>query len=208
RKSVSSIGIVPGPKGLRGGAGVTDLVVSDAKDHVTFTHLAPALPLVVPAAAYSSEQKWDAEPAAPLGVKMTVAGHKLSNERIRVAGLAPGTYQLKIDGKSVGKFPHLTLASKVELQSNAETPQYLQALDVANLNRERNDKAMRPLRDTWGGIKGLRAKHASDPEAFAKAVEPMMAKVSELVALAKDYEERIHLAAQPQARKYELVRVP
>ncbi|MBL9155436.1 MAG: SGNH/GDSL hydrolase family protein [Verrucomicrobiales bacterium] len=208
RRSVSSINIVPGPKGLRAGVGISDLVVSEAKDRITFTHLAPSLPWVIPAEAYASEQKWDAEPAAPLGYQMTVAGHRLSNERLRVAGLAPGTYELKIDGQSVGKYSHLVLGSKIELQSNEATPQHQQALDVALLNRERNDKALRPLRDVWAGIKGLRSKLAENPNAFAQQSEPMMTKVAELVALSKDYEDRIHLAAQPRARKYELVRLP
>ena len=211
RKSVSSISILPGAKGFRasgGGGTISDLEVSDGKDRITFSHLAQALPWVVPDEAYASEQKWDATPAAPLAVQMTAAGHKLSNERLRIVGLAAGNYDINIDGQSVGKFSHLTLASKVELQSNAATPQYRQALDVAMLNRERNDEALRPLRDTWAGIKGLRSKFGKDADTFAKEAKAHMTRVSELVALAQDYENRIHAAAKPQARRYEVILVP
>ncbi|MCB1063587.1 MAG: hypothetical protein KDN20_11780, partial [Verrucomicrobiae bacterium] len=156
RKSVSSISVVPGAKDWRTSPEVSNLVVSDAKDHVTLTHLAKSLPWVVPSKAWKVDGKWDAEPDATVGYRMTVAGHKLSNERIKVAGLIPGNYELKIDGENVGTFSHLALSSKVELQSNEKTPQYQQALAVAELNRERNDVAIRPLRDAWAGIKGLR----------------------------------------------------
>ena len=154
---------------------------------------------------------------------MTVAGHKLSNERIKVAGLIPGNYELKIDGENVGTFSHLALSSKVELQSNEKTPQYQQALAVAELNRERNDVAIRPLRDAWAGIKGLRKKiaeaaEAPAPEPGAKAGptpedlkaqwEARMVKIGELLDLAKTYEDRIYAAAQPMPRHYELTRVP
>jgi lysophospholipase L1-like esterase len=181
RKSVSSISIVPGGKGWRGGADVSELVVSDGKDKVTFTHLARSLPWVVPAEAWKGDAKWDAEPGALLGYQMTVAGHKLR--------------------------------SKVELQSNAKTPQYQQALQVAEMNRERNDLAIRPLRDLWAGIKGIRAKAreavaAGNPDPFEAQFAAKKVKIDELLELGRSYEEKIRAAAQPKARKYEVVRVP
>lgn len=212
RRSVGSIQIVPAQKGFRAssnGGEVSDLEVSEAKDRVAFSHLAVSLPWVVPDEAYGNPQKnWDAEPAAPLGVGMTAAGHKLSNERLRIAGLAPGTYELRIDGEAVGRYGHLALGSKIELQSNAATPQHRQALDVAKLNRERNDLAVRPLRDAWGSLKGIRKKTAEDPAAFEQQAAPLRKKIDELNQLARDYEDRIHAAAAPKLRHYEIVRIP
>jgi hypothetical protein len=37
----------------------------------------------------------------------------------------------------------------VELKENNLTPQYQQALKVAELNKIRNDEAVRPMRDLW-----------------------------------------------------------
>ncbi|MCB1066525.1 MAG: SGNH/GDSL hydrolase family protein, partial [Verrucomicrobiae bacterium] len=64
RKSVSSISVVPGGKNWRTNPEVSDLVVSDAKDHVSLTHLARSLPWVVPSKAWAVDGKWDAEPDA------------------------------------------------------------------------------------------------------------------------------------------------
>ena len=205
RKNVSSISIVPAAKGLRGNAGVSELEVSSGRDRVSFTHLADALPWVVPSQAWEGEMKWDDEPGAAVGYAMTAAGHKLSNERLRVAGLASGTYEIKIDGVSVGTWSHLALAAKVELQSNEKTPQYRQAIDVAMLNRERNDEAIRPMRDLWAKVKGLRNKDGVD---FAKEYAALKPQIEALHVLAGGFEDRIYAAARPQPRKYEIVRVP
>jgi hypothetical protein len=208
RRNVSSIAITRRGANWRAGKGVTDLVVSPEADRVTFTHLAPALPWVVPEEAFGAPQKWDAEPTATLGYKMTNAGHRLSNERLRVAGLAPGSYEILIDGQPIGKFSHITLGSKIELQSNPATPQYRQAMEVALLNRERNDKAMRPLRNLWGRIKGLRNQYGnSDPDKFAAELEKLKPQIDGLLDLARDYEDRIYAAAQPLSRKYEIRRI-
>ncbi len=212
RKSVSSIAIVPGAKGLRAGKEVTDLEVSAERDRVTFTHTAQSLPWVVPSRAWKGEMKWYHQPDATVGHTLTVAGHKMSNERIKVAGLAPGTYAVKIDGVSVGTWSHIALGAKVELQSNDKTPQYRQALDVAELNRDRNDQAIRPLRDTWARIKnmrnaGLEAAAAGQPDTFESEYQALKPRIDDLLELARDFEDRLYSAARPQARKYEIVRV-
>jgi len=212
KKGVDSVSITRNAKGAWKAAGTgdfSDLVVDENNTRVSFTHTAASLPWVVPAEAATTEEKWDVEPPAALGYKMTVAGHKLSNERIKVFGLAPGSYQLSIDGKVIGKpIPHTRLASKIELQAASETPQYQQALAVAELNRERNDLAIRPLRNLWSQIKGLRRKlEASDPEKFAAEYAARKPKIDELLKTAAQYDEKIYAAAQPKARKYVVERV-
>ena len=124
---------------------------------------------------------------------------------MRVAGLAPGQYELRIDGQLVGKYSHIALGSKIELQSNPKTPQYQQAMDVVRLNRERNDEAVRPMRDLWGRIKGVRRRN--NPEKFAKEYPEMLEKIGSFQEQAADYEKRIYRAAEPRPRRYELTRV-
>ncbi len=174
--------------------------VTDAggdESSVSFNFKANALPWVVP-------------PEAQLGYELSKAGHKLSNERLIVRGLKPGRYTLKIDGAAVGTYTHAQLGSKVELQRNAKTPQYQQALKVAELNRERNEKAIRPLRGQWGKRKGVRSREMpeKDPRAYAAFLEKFEAEVTRLLALKKDYEDRIYHANQPVVRKYEISPVP
>ncbi len=210
-RDVSSIHLTmkPGTFSVAKGADrVEGVTATPTCDRISFTHTAKSLPWVVPEAAYGVENvKWDAEPAAPLGVKMVPSLRRLASEKLRVAGLPSGNYQLLIDDQKIAVYSHLSLASGVDLQDQVSSPQYRQALDVALLNRERNDVAVRPLRDAWGAIKGLRKKSETDPAAFERESQPVFLKIDELNALATDYEDRIHAIAQPKARRYQLARV-
>lgn len=205
RKAVSSIAIVrKGEKWIAGKAsGVSDL--EGGADGISFTHTAVALPWVVPEAASEADLRHGMEPSARMAYELTKAGHKMSNERMKVAGLTPGSYEVTIDGKSIGKaVSHVQLGTKIELQANENTPQFQQALKVAMLNRERNDKAVRPLRDLWGRMKGARRKLAAggDEAGFETAVAALRPQIADMIALAKDYEDKIYAANQPVPRKY------
>ena len=213
RRGVSSIVVTPRGNRWRSSPEVEDLEVSENRDRVTFTHRAGSLPWVVPESAWEGTKKWDAEPGARIGYEMTKAGHRLSNERLKIAGLAAGQYEIRIDGESIGEFSHLSLGAKIELQANDKTPQYQQALAVAELNRQRNDEAVRPLRDLWAKVKGLRRRAAEtagqekpvDLEAGYEALKP---RIQELQESGRAFEAQLYELVQPQARRYEIVRVP
>jgi lysophospholipase L1-like esterase len=185
-------------------AKVSEFSAQDGK--ISFKLAANALPWVLPSEAAE-------------GYALTGAGQRFSAERVTVQGLKPGTYELKIDGQPVGQWSAEALARGIGLQANDKTPQYQQALKVALLNKERNDKAYRPLRDQYGALKGQRrnlqkAIEANDPMLEAKKAEfetwhaGMKAKVAELQAKAKELEEQIYMANQPVPRSYEIVAVP
>lgn len=210
RKSVSSIAIVRrGEKWTAGKASGIEALAAKGEG-LTFTHKAAALPWVVPEEASEASLRHGDEPTARMAYELVKAGHKLSNERLKVVGLAPGSYEVLIDGQSIGKpLSHVQLGTKIELQSNENTPQYQQALGVALLNRERNDEAVRPLRDLWGRVKGARRKLAAggDEAGFEKAMEDLRPQIAAMIALAKEYEDKIYAANQPMERKYEVRRV-
>jgi lysophospholipase L1-like esterase len=202
RSMVSTITGSVDAKGKRivtGTNGKVSDVQETAGGGVSFTFAANALPWVLPADAAE-------------GFKLTKAGHRYSNERFTVLQLKPGKYELKIDGQSVGAFTDAQLARGVELQENTKTPQYQQALAVAALNQEKNDKAMRPLRDQWRDLK-LKQRVVPGPTAEAKKKEledwmPVFtAKVAELKKSVADYEQRIYQINQPKPRRYEVVPV-
>ena len=174
-------------------------------DVLTFKHTAEHLPWVLP-------------PEAADGAEMTHLGHRYSNETVTIRNLKPGNYELKIDGKAVGQWNDGQLAAGAELEANDKTPQYQQSLRVALLNKKRNDEAYRPLRDQYGQLKGKRNEigrltQSNDPQLDAKRAEfeqwygAMKQNVAAFIAKAKEIEDQIYTANQPQPRTYELAPV-
>jgi len=198
RSMVSTITSTVGVNGKRTVAG-TNGKATDLKDSDTlsFTFAANALPWVLPAEAAE-------------GFKLTKAGHRYSNERITIGSLKPGRYEVRIDGAPVGTFTDAQLARGVELQENTKTPQYQQALAVAELNKEKNDKAMRPVRDQWRNLKVKRNELAKTPDdvtkkqAFETWLPEFKASVEKLNASVREYEAKIYAANQPKPHRYEI----
>lgn len=205
---VSNIRVVTAPNGkpkaTASGGKLTDLEMSDGR--VSFTFAADALPWVLP------------EEAA-LGVKLTKLGHRLSAERLQVIGLKPGKYRLSIDGETVGEYQSNALAGRIELQANEKTPQYQQALKVAQLNKQRNEGPIRELRGEWSQFQRYaRAKRAADAapdnSELAKqlsTLEERIAGMEDRVAAANDaaraLEDQIFEVNVPGARRYVIERV-
>jgi lysophospholipase L1-like esterase len=184
------------PKGWKvnvGPGGKASDIEGDA-DHLTFTAQDPALPWILP-------------PETAVGYKLSIAGHHHSSEPFRVVGLSPGKYELKIDGQSIGTFPAPLLAVKIELQNYEKCPQYQQALAVANLDKEKNDKVVHPLRDIYAHLKGKRREKGATPDSITAYIEEIKPKLEELDKSQAEYDQKIYEAAQPKALKYELTKV-
>ena len=184
---------------------ITGLIGANDSSEVSFTFHAESLPWVVPDRSSKYDLKWGPSAPASLGFELTKAGHKLGAERLRITGLAPGNYELHIDDTKVGTFTHLQLGAKIELQKYPATPQSQQALEIAELNRERNDEAVRPLRDTWAKIKGLRRR--GDQENFQAEYPKLLAQARKLEEKATQYHDQIREIARPIPRQYRLVKV-
>ena len=176
-----------------------------AGDKISFTFTANALPWVLPAEARPSYRR-------------ACAGTSHSLEKITVQNLAPGTYELRIDGTSVGAYSDSQLAIGIELQENELTPQFQQALRVAQFNKDKNANAVRPLRKWWEQLRDKRleldkaiAEH--DPNlpakraAFAAWLLTFQSGVATLQTLVTSFEDQIYQANQPPPRRYELLRV-
>jgi lysophospholipase L1-like esterase len=166
----------------------------------------------------SESLPWVLPPEAAEGYKLTHAGHHLSNEKVTVRDLPAGDYLLKIDGNEVAKLNAGQLAFGVELEANEKTPEYQQALKVALLNKQRNDEAVRLLRNEWGQMKGQRrtlakakAENAADlaekQKAFDAWVPGFHSRIDALIAKAQAFEDQIYQANQPVVHHYEVVAV-
>jgi lysophospholipase L1-like esterase len=179
------------------GRGIKDLEFDSENGTLSFSHKADALPWVIPDDRAVKQPKWDLPSDARVGYKITKAGHKLSGDRLKIVGLPPGQYEVLIDDVAIGNWTHVALGTKVEIQENEKTPQYQQALRVAELNRKRNDDAVRPMRDKWSTIKGLRRRYADDPEKLESNLAMARAAITELERVAQTLDEQIHQASQP-----------
>ena len=186
------------------GGKLSDLTETD--EGLSFTWAADALPWVVPE-------------IAQLGIKLTRMGHKLSREALEIHGLEPGQYTLSIDGVDVGKYAATGLERHIELQSNAKTPQYQQALEVAMINKERNERAVRSLRGEWSKFQAyarVRRQAGEQPEnedlqnqlqQTEARVDGMEDRVAQYNAAAKELEDSIFEINRPPSRRYVLTRV-
>ncbi len=179
-----------------------------AEDKVTFTFTSASLPWVIP-------------PEGAEGVKLLKPTVKLNTERVIVRNIKPGTYELKIDGESIGRWTDKEFNTGVDLAGITTTPQYQQALKVAVLNVKRNALGEHPMRVPWAQLKGQRAALKAEEEKpkatpaqieaakkrFETFREEMRKKVAEFVKDSQTVEDEIYEANQPVARRYEVALV-
>jgi len=169
--------------------------VSGNSDQLNFKLMAHSLPWVLP------------EDAA-LGYELTKSGHKLSPERLTISGLSPGLYDISIDGENIGKpVSHLLLERKIELQSNHATPQYRQAMNVADRVMHRFNTFIVPYRNLQLKMKGQRKKLGSQKESevqeFRLSIQPQL---DELLRQSEQARLEIYKAAQPEVHSYSIAK--
>lgn len=163
-------------------------------------------------AAYTVNAKslpWTIFEAAPVGSKLSRAGHTGSQESHVVVGLDAGKYDLVINGQTVGTYDERQLGVHAEIEEDPDSPTYQQAMRVVELNRQRNDEAVHPLRDLYGQRKGrLRAARGkgdagmAEFEAWEKG--EFATKAAELEKKAAELEAEIYKINQPKPLKVEI----
>jgi hypothetical protein len=133
---------------------------------------------------------------AKLGATLTAAGHRKSNEALTVVGLEAGRYDVLENGQLVGTWDHIQLGKKVELQSDPESLTLQQAQRVIELNKKRNDEAIRPLRNLY--VQRKRTLRKGDKAAF-EAWWNGLGKAEEAALLKKaaEIEDEIYQVNQP-----------
>jgi lysophospholipase L1-like esterase len=155
------------------------------EESISFTFTANSLPWIVP------------EEAA-LGYDLAGASRKMNREVLRVTGLTPSDYYLQIDYQITGSYNHLQLAAGIELQDLPNTPQYEQAMQVALLNKQKNEEVVNPLRDQWSALKRIRKAGKVDKT----WMNNFNKKVDELLAKAKEFEDKIYQINKPEPHIY------
>ena len=205
---VSSIRIVPAADNsskffVKGGQ-LSQFVRRD--DGVEFHWQADSLPWVFP-------------DRAALDERAVSVSHQVNIETLEIHGLSPGKYALSIDGIDVDTYETIELEHRIDLAGNSKTPQYQQALIVANLNKQRNEGPINALRDEWWNFQDYvdarrDAKEKPDDPKLKKAlsdaelkISGMDRRVADADAKAKVIEDKIIESNKPPLRKYVLRRI-
>lgn len=179
---VSSVTVATAPKSapITQNAQVTD--VKRAKDRISWTETEDALPLPLPSA--------DLDPVLGLVVKYSDLVAALDQEQLHVAGLTPGRYDLRIDGRSVGIYSEAQLAAGINL-ATLDTPMLEQALLVAYDVAKKNTIEASYFKIVYPAL-----EDESSPVAKALATA---------LAAAENHERA---DAQPRPHNFEVVRQP
>ena len=187
-------------RGSKWAGKVQDLQVSEDHTQVSFSHTAASLPWVIPETEATLPLRWKLPSDGRVGYAITKAGHKLSGDRLKISGLAPGNYEVLIDGQVIGSWSHIALGTKIEIQENEATPQYQQALAVALLNQKRTDEIVRPMRDLWSKIKS--ARRADPGTTRAKQLPALLQSAAAFVRQENSALDAIYARAQPVRRQW------
>ena len=122
-------------------------------------------------------------------------------------------------GETVGTYGAPALARHIELQPNAKTPQYQQALAVVELNHTRNAEHVKKLRNEWRVFQqhsrlARRLKNASENAELKSKVDMLaekLAGIEDRIAgherRALEIENEIFTFNQPVPRRYVLRRM-
>jgi hypothetical protein len=192
----------------------SELIAHFQKDPIQFEFTSKSLPWVVP-------------DDASLGFKLTNAGDLLSQETVKITGLAAGDYSLQIDGETIGDYTYLQFSEGIELQENDKTPQYKQSAKVAHLNKERNEEVVSPIRDLWLARKIIRAFNETPDDFESKEdkeetikwmieefgsldmdsfLETFQTKLDSLKQRSTEMEDQIYEINKPVTHLYEIVK--
>jgi hypothetical protein len=112
---------------------------------VAFDYLAKALPFPVD----SASRMWGSDQKQSDALAVVPFIQDFNQELLRVTGLTAAQYEVKIDGNVMGTWKKEELAAGINLALVVKTPQYKQAVQVANLNQARKEFEGK-LRDYYG----------------------------------------------------------
>ena len=138
-------------------------------DNISFNYRADALPFPIDTRKYGFDKKSaaDALPYIPFMDDM-------NREMIAVTNLTGNNYDLKIDGKTVGRFSSAQFARGINMAEITTTPQYQQAMTILNKNEERfsQEKQMRDYYEVvFNYARPAGITNDSDPASIAKIEE-------------------------------------
>lgn len=110
---------------------ITGLTVSGG--NVQFHYLARSLPFPIDTVV----RGWGEVKPQSAALRVIPFMQQFDKENLTVSGLAPGEYQMTMDGQKVGSWSAEELGNGINLAEQPWTPEYRQALTIMQLNEER-----------------------------------------------------------------------
>lgn len=142
---IADVHIDAGQKRIVTAENCTVTLLSSTKEAMRFDYLAKALPFPVD----TSPRGWNEKKAASDALRVIPFIDEFNQETIKLTGLKPGHYRLKIDDAEIGTWTAAELAAGINLATLTRTPQYQQALTIMALNEERFEKERELRRYAW-----------------------------------------------------------
>ena len=176
------------------------------KDRFEFTFQAKYLPWVVPEEAQKA-------------MRFLNVPNTINQEILRVLVLPAGDWELSIDGEVIGTYKNTAYFNGLKLHNSKKTPQYKQALQIATLNKQRNEGPVRSLRNEWRTFQQYarvkrQLESSPDDAKLKKQFDALKAKIKGLGERVKKHEQaarkiedKIFEINKPKARKYVIRKV-
>ena len=134
-----------------------------------------------------------------LGLQLVPFREELNRMPLQVTGLAPGDYELKIDGQMCGKFSSAELAAGIDLAASRQSPVY-------RTGRRLDGK----LREQRASTYAARQVRLFTPPAWLAVPDLVVQRereFAERLGKLEAYDREIAAAARPSPLRYELRRV-
>jgi hypothetical protein len=189
RSSVSIVAIAAGAKPAIQSAEFAHVTNLASANGLRWDETEDALPLPL-----QPMTEADTTGAMALALKSSDVAESLNQETLRVTGLTPGNYTLRIDGKGIGSFTDTQLGTGINLGSY-RTPMAEQAMDLLSLTTLHNNAHFA----RWRQVQvPLQDKNLA-------SLPPTLAAMDQLEA---ELERLQREAAQPKPHHYELQPAP
>ncbi|MFT5470590.1 MAG: lysophospholipase L1-like esterase [Verrucomicrobiales bacterium] len=149
---------------------------------------------------------WALPGEASFGVEIAKIDERFNHEIVRVSGLVPNRYELLIAGELVGEefYTDQQLLEGIALHDLPERPQFSRARLVAQMNSERYETAIRPLRDLWQKVKRTRVNFPDDKTRLTSLMTELKPQMEALRLQSREKADKIYEAAKPLGRHFEI----
>jgi lysophospholipase L1-like esterase len=145
------------------------------------------------------------EPVAKPGLDLVPFTSEFNEQIIRVSGLSPGDYELRIDGQFIRSYSAVQLAKGVDLSSESSTPQMQQSMRVqAAIQKKWKIEAILRTLAVCEHTAWPEAQHPVDQRQMAIKLDARLARSGGNRSVLKDHKEYVEFKPQEESLRRDL----